>query len=31
MAKLFGGNIARVMGGQVVKDEQAILSGIITD
>lgn len=31
MGKLFGGNIARVMGGQVARDEQAILQGLIAD
>jgi uncharacterized protein (DUF302 family) len=31
MAKMFGGNIADVMGGKVVKDERAILSGIVRD
>lgn len=29
MAKLFGGNIAEVMGKKVVKDERAMLSGIV--
>jgi uncharacterized protein (DUF302 family) len=29
MAKLFGGNIAEVMGEKVVKDERAMLSGIV--
>ena len=28
---MFGGNIADVMGGKVVKDERAILSGIVRD
>jgi uncharacterized protein (DUF302 family) len=31
MAKMFGGNIAEVMGGKVAKDEQTILSGIVKD
>lgn len=29
MSKLFGGNIAEVMGKKVVKDERAMLSGIV--
>ena len=29
MAKMFGGNIEKVMGGSVAEDEQAILSGIV--
>jgi uncharacterized protein (DUF302 family) len=29
MAKLFGGNIAEVMGNKVVKDERAMLAGIV--
>jgi uncharacterized protein (DUF302 family) len=29
MARMFGGNIAKVMGGSVARDEHAILSGII--
>jgi len=29
MAKMFGGNIAKVMGGRVAQDEQAILTGIV--
>ena len=29
MAKMFGGNIAKVMGGSVARDEHAILSGIV--
>jgi len=29
MAKMFGGNVAEVMGGRVVDDERAILAGII--
>ena len=29
MSKLFGGNIAKVMGGKVAEDEEAILSGIL--
>ncbi len=29
MAKMFGGNIANVMGGSVARDEHAILSGIV--
>jgi uncharacterized protein (DUF302 family) len=29
MAKMFGGNIAHVMGGRVVQDEHAILAGIV--
>ncbi len=31
MAKLFGGNIARVMGGAVVAEEKQMLKGIIED
>ena len=31
MAKLFGGNIARVMGGKVAEDEKKILAGILKD
>jgi len=31
MAKLFGGNIAKVMGGKVVEDEHRILSGLLKD
>jgi uncharacterized protein (DUF302 family) len=31
MAKMFGGNIAKVMGGSVARDERNILSGIIAD
>jgi len=29
MAKMFGGNIAKVMGGRVARGEHAILSGIV--
>ena len=29
MAKMFGGNIAKVMGGSVARDEHAILAGIV--
>jgi len=29
MGKMFGGDIAKVMGGAVAKDEEAILSGIV--
>lgn len=29
MAKMFGGNIAKVMGGDVVHDEEQILSGLL--
>lgn len=29
MARMFGGNIAKVMGGRVARDEQAILSDIV--
>lgn len=29
MARMFGGNIAKVMGGQVARDEEAMLSGIV--
>lgn len=29
MAKLFGGNIAKVMGGKVVRDEEKMLEGIL--
>ena len=31
MGKLFGGNIARVMGGEVAADERAILAGVVGD
>lgn len=31
MAKMFGGNIAKVMGGSVARDEHAILAGIVQD
>jgi uncharacterized protein (DUF302 family) len=31
MARMFGGNIAKVMGGSVARDERNILSGIIAD
>jgi len=31
MARLFGGNIARVMGGKVVVDEKKILGGIVAE
>ena len=31
MAKLFGGNIARIMGGKVAKDEEKILADILKD
>ncbi len=31
MARMFGGNIAKVMGGSVARDEHAILSGIVRD
>jgi len=31
MAKMFGGNIADVMGGRVAKDERAMLSEIVKD
>ena len=31
MAKMFGGNVAKVMGGKVVKDEEKILMGILKD
>jgi len=31
MAKMFGGNIARVMGGSVAQDEHAMLAGIVGD
>ncbi len=31
MAKMFGGNIAKVMGQDVVRDEHHILHGIIKD
>jgi uncharacterized protein (DUF302 family) len=31
MAKIFGGNIARVMGGRVAPDEHAMLAGIVGD
>lgn len=29
MARMFGGNIAKIMGGSVARDERAILSGIV--
>ena len=29
MGKLFGGNIARIMGGRVAKDEKAILAPVV--
>jgi uncharacterized protein (DUF302 family) len=29
MAKMFGGNVAKVMGGQVARDEETMLSGIV--
>jgi hypothetical protein len=31
MARIFGGNIGKVMGRPVARDEQAILSGIVKD
>jgi len=31
MAKMFGGNIAKVMGGKVVHDEEQILNGLLKD
>ncbi len=31
MGKMFGGNIAKVMGGKVVRDEKQILSGLLKD
>jgi uncharacterized protein (DUF302 family) len=31
MAKMFGGNVATVMGGQVADDEEAILSRVLED
>ncbi len=31
MAKMFGGNIAKVMGGDVARDEEAILEGLLKD
>ncbi|OQY06665.1 MAG: hypothetical protein B6I25_03470 [Planctomycetales bacterium 4572_13] len=31
MAKMFGGNIAKVMGGSVVHDEEQILEGLLKD
>ncbi|AQT69169.1 hypothetical protein STSP2_02356 [Anaerohalosphaera lusitana] len=31
MGKMFGGNIAKVMGGQVVKDEHEILKGLLKE
>ena len=31
MAKMFGGNIAKVMGGHVVEDEEKILEGLLKD
>ena len=29
MGKLFGGNVARIMGGKVVKDEEKMLEGLL--
>ena len=29
MAKLFGGNVGKVMGGKVVSDEEKMLEGIL--
>lgn len=31
MAKMFGGNIAEIMGGKVVKDEEKILEGLLKE
>lgn len=31
MARMFGGNIAKVMGGHVVEDEEKILAGLLID
>jgi hypothetical protein len=31
MGKLFGGNVARVIGGNVAKDESKMLEEVITD
>jgi len=31
MARMFGGNIAEVMGGKVARDEKAMLAGIVRD
>ena len=31
MAKMFGGNIAQVMGGSVARDERTVLLGIVED
>jgi hypothetical protein len=29
MAKIFGGNISKIMGGKVVKDEEKMLEGLL--
>ena len=29
MAKMFGGNISKIMGGQVAKDEKKMLEGLL--
>ena len=31
MGRMFGGNIAEVMGGQVAQDEEKILAGVLKD
>ncbi len=31
MAKMFGGNIAKIMGGAVVSDEEAMLEGLVVE
>ena len=31
MAKMFGGNIAKIMGGAVVSDEEAMLDGLVVE
>jgi hypothetical protein len=31
MAKMFGGNIAKVMASSVARDEKAMLAGIVKD
>ena len=31
MSKMFGGNVAKVMGGHVVEDEEKILEGLLRD
>ena len=31
MAKMFGGNVAKVMGGSVIEEEEKILAGLLKD